>query len=66
VSATPAAQLARARHTWPAWSIARVNLPHWSGYVARKGEPGSDGELVIAMRSLAALELELRRKGRRP
>jgi hypothetical protein len=61
VSATPAAALARARHTWPAWSIARVNLPHWSGFIARKGEPGSEDELVIAERSLAGLELQLRR-----
>lgn len=65
MSATPAAAHARGRHTWPAWSIARIDLPHRQGYLARRGEPGSDDELVIAERSLAALELGLRRN-RRP
>lgn len=66
MSATPAVALAKARHNFPAYRISRVELAHWTGYVARKGEPGSEDELIIAMRSLAALELELRRKARRP
>ena len=58
MSATAAAGLARLRNLYPRWHFSRVELEAWTGYIARRG--GGDG-LVIAERTLAALELELRR-----
>lgn len=62
MSATAAAGLARLRVLFPGWVLRRVDLESWSGYIARQAR-GGDG-LVIAEKSLAALELALRRKGR--
>lgn len=59
MSATAAAGLARLRVLIPLWHFSRVEMQSWSGYIARRG--GGDG-LVIAEKSLTALELELRRK----
>jgi hypothetical protein len=42
-----------------------VDLPAWTGYVARRGEPGDGDELVIAEKSLGALDNALRRSGPR-
>ncbi len=60
MSTSPAAGLARLRVTFPRWSITRADLPLWQGYVARRGEPGSRHELVLAEKTLASLELALR------
>jgi len=60
VSATAAAGLARLRVLFPGWVLRRVDLESWSGYIARRAR---GGRLIIAEKSLAALELALRRKG---
>jgi hypothetical protein len=61
VSSSPAAGLARLRVLFPKWVFSRVELENWSGYIARRS-PRDGDELVIAEKSLGALELALRGK----